>query len=201
MEHLKSIWQSPLVDFRDAIEARAMPGCGAAAAVSAGFGLALVLKGLRLSDARAPSAQRSGMIARGDALGDALARLADEDVAVFENYLSAVKRSHGAPQRVEQRDDKTELERAIESTCRVPLEIARACRDGLALSVEALPQTAERLQSDTRAGARLLHAGLNAVLVGLADNLGDLADPELRDALDAERKALLAGADGWLARL
>ncbi|KAA0010731.1 cyclodeaminase/cyclohydrolase family protein [Billgrantia pellis] len=199
MERSPSIWQLPLTDFRNAIEARAMPGCGAAAAVSAGLGLALVLKGLRLSDTRAPGVPRRELIARGDGLRDELARLADDDIAVFENYLSAKKHSHGTPQRAGR--EIGEMERAIESACRVPLAIARACRDGLVLSVEALPQTAERLQSDTLAGAKLLHAGLGAVLAGVDDNLEGLADPKERRALEGERETLQAEADSWLSRL
>ncbi|MGQ4877860.1 cyclodeaminase/cyclohydrolase family protein [Billgrantia sp. LNSP4103-1] len=188
-----SVWQWSLTDFRDAIETRGMPGCGAAAAVSAALGMALVLKGLRLSD------DRSALISRGDALCEALARLADDDIAVFGQFLAAAKRAPNAAERAGKQED--EMERAVESACRVPLEIARACRDALALSAEALPLTAERFHSDTRAGARLLHAALLAVLAGLEDNLQGLDGREDREALRQSGRALRAEAETWLTQL
>lgn len=175
-----------------------MPGCGAAAAVCAGLGLALVLKGLRLSEARSSVPVRVALIERGDDLRDTLARLGDADVAAFERYLEIMKQPHAKPEQARRHD---QLARAIEKTCRVPLEIACASRDGLALGVEALEQTSARLRSDTQAGLRLMHAGLNAVLIGFDDNLADIDDAALRNVLAQERHALQAEADALLGRV
>lgn len=198
MPRSSRIWQAPLSEFRDAIEMRGMPGCGAAAAVSAGFGLALVLKGLRLSHARSPTPQQDALIERGDPLQDRLARYAEDDVTVFKEYLAAVERANTS--RSDEHSD-ADVQLAIESTCRVPLMIAQGCLDGLELSVEALPETAESFRSDTLAGALLLHAGLRAVLAGLDDNLEGLENSGERDTFRLERQALEAEADNCLSRL
>lgn len=194
-----SVWQLPLLAFRDAIESRSTPGCGAAAAVSADFGLALALKGLRLGDARHPDDERGELIVGGDTLRDSLAQSADDDVAAFEAYLEATRLPHDTPEQSRQRD--IARQEAIVQACRVPLRIARACREGLALCQQAEPWTPALLKSDTRAGARLLHAGLSAVLVGLDANLERVTDDALRHSLADARHTLQREADDWLDRL
>ncbi len=188
-----SVWQASLDSFCHAIEARAMPGCGAAAAVSAGIGLALVLKGLRLGVEGRAALACHALVARGDALRQRLARLADDDIAGFEAYLAAQRLPHATPQQARQRDEARQ--QALLAACRVPLEIAHACCDGLALGSEALAHTAPALRSDTRAGLRLLGAAFDAVLVGFDDNLPGLADAARRAALAEERDRLRREAE------
>ncbi|WP_444678919.1 cyclodeaminase/cyclohydrolase family protein [Halomonas sp. E19] len=188
-----SVWQASLEDFCHAIEARSMPGCGAAAAVSAGIGLALVLKGLRLGEETAEAPGRSALIARGNALRQRLAHLADDDIAGFEAYLAAQRLPHRTPGQARQRDEARQ--QALLAACRVPLQIARGCCDGLALGSEALAHTAAALQSDTRAGLQLLAAAFDAVLVGLDDNLPGLADSQQRADLAEERDRLRQEAE------
>lgn len=199
MSQPDSIWQAPLRDFRNAIESRATPGCGAAAAVSAGFGLALILKGLRLGEAKHPRTERDALIVRGDALEDVLSRSADDDVAAFNAYLMAIKLPHQTTAESQRRDEA--IQAAAVQACAIPLAIARACRDGLALSGEALAWTSSQLQSDTRAGALLLHAGLSAVLQGVDANLPSLHDAVARDAMARERRVLQDEADARLEAL
>lgn len=188
-----SVWQASLDSFCHAIEARSMPGCGAAAAVSAGIGLALVLKGLRLGAGGADTPARHALTARGAALRQRLARLADDDIAGFEAYLAAQRLPHRTPGQARQRDEARQ--QALLEACRVPLEIARGCCEGLVLGSEALVHTAPALRSDTRAGLRLLGAAFDAVLVGFDDNLPGLADASRRAGLAEERDRLRREAE------
>ncbi|SDM29608.1 hypothetical protein SAMN05661010_03871 [Modicisalibacter muralis] len=68
MSSSTSVWNMTLAAFRDAIEPRSTPGCGAAAAASTGFGLALVLKGLRISESKRRNDEGAALIGRADAL-------------------------------------------------------------------------------------------------------------------------------------
>lgn len=61
-----TLWRHRLSDFRDAVARKPMPGCGATAVVSADLGLALVLKGLYLSQQHDASAPRQALIDEGD---------------------------------------------------------------------------------------------------------------------------------------
>lgn len=196
---MSGVWLQSLRDFRDAIESRATPGCGAAAAVSAGFGLALILKGLRRGKAGHARAERDAVVARGDAFEDRLVRLANDDVVAFDAYLAAVKLPHDNAESAARRD--VAVQDAIERASTIPLSIARTCLDGLGLAVEALVWTPSRLQSDTRAGALLLHGGLCAVLAGVDANLPGLRDANEREAMACERHALQQAADARLAAL
>lgn len=190
MSSKRSLWQMTLGAFRDDIESRSMPGCGAAAAASAAIGLALVLKGLRFSGQQlAP--HRDELIGRADLLADRLAGYADDDVSAFKDYLAALKKT-GA----ENRDDA--LEQASERITRIPLETAHVCIEGLELTHEALALTKTSIQSDTRAGARLLHAGLCMVLLNVDANVHHLTDAEERERMVSERETLRSRADQLL---
>ncbi|MBZ9567715.1 cyclodeaminase/cyclohydrolase family protein [Modicisalibacter tunisiensis] len=190
-----SLWDMTLAGFRDAIESRSTPGCGAAAAASAGLGLALVLKGLRITRGKqddAPDTMQRA-IERADALLTRLGDYADEDVNAFEAYLAAVRLPHDDEVQGERRERA--IARAAERANAVPLGAARACREGLALSVEALALTDANLQSDTRAGALMLHSGLSALLLGVDANLASLDDDDEREALARARDGLQDAAD------
>ena len=86
------LWELSLSDFRDTVAREPMPGCGAVAVVSADLGLALVLKGLHLSQHHDATAPRQALIDKGAALKQQLAPLAQEDVAAFEAFMAAVGR-------------------------------------------------------------------------------------------------------------
>lgn len=189
---MPSLWNMTLGAFRDDIESRSMPGCGAAAASAAATGLALVLKGLRLSTDEHAMEARDSLIRQADACVDALAGYADEDVAAFQAYLAARKAA-----RDPQHDSA--IADAQQRINQVPMETARACLQGLRLSERATPYTKSALQSDTQAGAQLLHAGLSMVLLNVDANAAQLDDAEKRAALQAERRQLQAEADRCLA--
>ncbi len=199
MSSNRSLWHMTLGDFRGAIESRSMPGCGAAAAASAGIGLALVLKGLRMTEAKRPDGERAALIEQADELLVQLGAYADEDVEAFNDYLSALKQPHDSHAQTAARDKA--LAAATERINRVPLDTARACLDALVLSHRSLSLTADNLQSDTRAGAWLLHAGLSAVLLNVDANLSGLRDAQARDQLAHVRCELQAEADRALERL
>ncbi|MES1932499.1 hypothetical protein T35B1_07811 [Salinisphaera shabanensis T35B1] len=190
-----SIAQMTLGAFRADIESRAMPGCGAVAANAAANGLALILKGLRLTKSKGEDKRRARLIEQGERLEERLGGYADEDIAAFKAYLAAKKNAD------QDASDDEALERAVERINQVPLATARGCIDALRHAEQAIDQIKPALHSDARAGAQLIHAGLSMVLINVDANLDGLDDETERRELADERASLQAEADRMRARL
>lgn len=188
-----SLWGSTVADFRDAILSHSAPGCGATAAVSADLGLALVLKGLKVSQARGQDAGRVALLERGDALLGELAGFVDRDAVALENYLEAAHLPHHDAAASSRR--QRALNAAAAEANEVPLEAARACLAALKLAVSALPLAARDLRSDIVAGGFLLHSGLSSILLNIDANLPGLEDGKARDRAAHERRSLQTEAD------
>ena len=189
MSTSSSLWQASLADFQHAVETRSTPGCGAAAALNGCLGLSLILKGVRLHRGESgPDHHRRRLIDDGDALQQALAEAVDDDAAAFDDYLQAQRRS--SDDAAESDPCDSALREAREASIRIPLAAAERCRQGLALAVEALPLTSPAMRSDTLAGATMLGAALEALLIGAEANLAALPDHAARQTLEARCEAL-----------
>jgi len=187
----KSVWAQRLADFRAATAAnQPTPGCGAAAAVTADIGLALVLKGLRISEAHGSDPTRRELLQAAEALSGRPGAFADDDVQAFGDYLKAAR--DGGPEQ---------KQAASRQACAVPLALAHCCLEALELAVNAWPCSAPNVQSDARAGAVLVHAGLSAALINVDADLGSLADAATRDQAAQTRARLQAEGDDLLQRL
>ncbi|GAB2788410.1 hypothetical protein GCM10027040_13290 [Halomonas shantousis] len=193
MSTSSSVWSMPLAEFRDAIVSRAAPGCGAAAAAAADVGLALVMKGLRISQTRQHDARRTVLAEQAQALLHTLGRHADQDMAAFEDYLNATQLPRDSRAQQQERD-RAVAEAAVRINA-IPLATAETCLEALTLATEALPLTVASLRSDVVAGGFLLHAGLSAVLLNVDANLASLDDDARRERAHRERQALQQEAD------
>ena len=185
-----SIWTQRLADFRAATAAnQPTPGCGAAAAVTADIGLALVLKGLRISEAHGSDPTRRALLQAAEALSGRPGTFADDDVRAFGDYLNAAR--NGEPEQ---------KQAASRQACAVPLALAHCCLEALELAVDAWPCTDPNVQSDAQAGAVLIHAGLSAALINVDADMASLEDAS-RDQVAQARTRLQAEGDDLLQRL
>nr|WP_299244898.1 cyclodeaminase/cyclohydrolase family protein [uncultured Halomonas sp.] len=189
------VWSMSLESFRDATITQATPGCGAVAAVTATNGLALILKGLRISESKHPDAKRAELIDEGEALLKRLSEHADEDIQAFEAYQHALKQAH------DEKDDQAGLNEASQRINRVPLAMAETCCETLKVAVSSLALTDTNLKSDAVAGGVLLHAGLSAVLLTVDANLASIHDETRRTQMRRSRDALQKEADEKIHRL
>lgn len=179
-----SVWRLSLADFRDATAAdRPTPGCGAAAAVVSDIGLALVLKGLRISESHGSDPARRRLLHRAESLIGRPGAFADADIRAFQNYLQA------------RRDDAGDLQTASRQACAVPLATAHSCLEALELANEAWPLVAALVRSDVQAGALLIHAGLSAALINVDADMASLEDAAAREQAGRSREHLQADAD------
>jgi len=176
-----SLWQRSLADFQHAVETRSTPGCGAAASLNGCLGLSLILKGVRLHRGESDFDRRR-LIEEGDALQKALAEAVDDDAAAFANYLDAQRLPSDTDAESGERDSA--LREARDASIQIPLAAAERCHAGLVLAVEALSLTSPAMRSDTLAGATLLRAAMDALLIGVEANLEALPDPSTRRKLE-----------------
>ena len=87
-------WQARLAEFRGALASSApMPGCGAAAAVVADLGLALVAKALRISQAHGGNGERSALLAEADRLLGRPGRFAEDDMQALVQLVQGGQRT------------------------------------------------------------------------------------------------------------
>ena len=191
MSEGKSVWAQPLADFRAATAVeRPTPGCGAAAAVTADIGLALVVKGLRISEAHGSEPARLQVLAAAEALLGRPGTFADDDMQAFSDYLSAARNGEV--------DDK---QAAARQACAVPLALAHCCLQALGLAVAAWPCTDAIVQSDVQAGAVLIHAGLSAALINVDADMPSLDDGAAREQAVQTRWRLQSEGDALLRQL
>ena len=191
MSDSASVWTQRLAEFRAATAARQpTPGCGAAAAVTADIGVALVLKGLRISEAHGSDPVRHELLQAAEALLGRPGAFADDDMQAFDDYLSAAR--HGEV------EDK---QAAARQACAVPLALAHCCLEALELAVDAWPRTDPIVQSDVQAGAVLIHAGLSAALINVDADMASLDDAAAQDQVGRTRRRLQSEGDALLRRL
>lgn len=186
------LWEHRLSDFRDTVAQEPMPGCGAVAVVSADLGLALVLKGLHLSQRHAATALRQALIDEGGSLKQRLAPLAQEDVAAFEAFMAAVGRHQ------EDEGRNSAIHAAAETAVEVPLKTAQLCAAALALTQQAAEHIEQQFISDAHAGARLIHASLHSVLLNVDANAKQLGSDAARGKARLSRDGLAQRADALL---
>ena len=185
-----SVWRLSLADFRNATAAdRPTPGSGAAAAVVSDIGLALVLKWLRISEARGSEPARRRLLQTAESLIGRPGAFADADIRAFQAYLHA------------SRDDTADLQTASRQACAVPLATAHSCLEALDLANEAWPRVAAVVRSDVQAGALLIHAGLSAALINVDADMASLDDTAAREQAGRARERLQTDADKVLQQL
>lgn len=192
LDNAVSLWEYRLSDFRDTVAHEPMPGCGAVAVVCADLGLALVLKGLHLSQSHDATAPRQALIAEGASLKQRLAPLAQEDVAAFEAFMVAVGRD-------EEDDERTEaIHAAADTAVEVPMKTAKLCEAALALTQQAEEHIEQQFVSDALAGTRLIHAALHSALLNVNANAGQLRSDAARDRAKLSRDGFAQRADAML---
>lgn len=201
MNETFTLWQQTLAQFRDGTGSTLpTPGSGSAATVAAVLGIALVLKGLKISQQRQPVTRHAELIALGERLQEALSTCADADVQAFANYLEADRQANGAATEEGERRQQA-LNLAAANAIQIPIATAQLCLEALDLAVIATPLTVEPLRSDALAGGRLLHGALGAVLTTVDADRNGLKSGDAREAARQMRDKLQQQADQRLAQL
>ena len=166
-----SIWTSALATFRDRMASLdPVPAGVSAAAVSATFGLGLLIKVLEIASKRKDFSGDRALVAElihaARNKSQTLAHLADEDIAAFRQYLDCLR-------------EKKPMDGAIRKAIEVPLGVARTAEQGLPLCEKARSLIHAFVAADLGAAVALLTGAIRASLGSVEFNLQQLpeADP------------------------
>ena len=191
-----SVWDWRLDDFRDRTASDSpTPGGGSAAMVAAATGVGLVLMALRVTARRPETCDRlADLILSGERRLVELSDYADADIAVFEQYMAALR----LPKETE--DEKAArreaMAQAAVAATEVPLNSAQAVLEALDLARQAVAVAHQGIVSDVAAGSAILRGALTAVLYNVDINLKSIRDPAAAAEYAASREHLQrAGED------
>ena len=170
------------------------PGGGAASAVAASCGAALVAMVASLSVDRPKYAAHAASHARHGAAGRELAArllaLADEDAAAYAAFATALK----LPRETD--GDKAARSAAIRASARVaadvPLRTVEACREVVVASEALAGRSNLTAASDLAVAARLVEASAHGAAENVLVNLPSLGDEAAADELRGRVVELLA---------
>ncbi len=166
-----------------------VPGGGAAAALCGALAAALVAMVCRVTAEREPSARDevTRITARADQLRRRLVELVDEDMVAYRGVLQSRAKAPGAAA-----SGQDAHRRATE----VPLLLARASRDVLALCEAAAKRARTSTLSDLGVAAALAWGALESSALTARVNLKELRDAEFVRASQRELGDLLAEGEG-----
>jgi methenyltetrahydrofolate cyclohydrolase len=178
-----SVWSNTLEHFRERVATlEPVPAGVTIAAISAALALALLSKVLQVTRKRKDFAGDAELIASlmddTRKTSDALSRLADDDVAVYHEYLECLR-------------SKQPAGGAIRRTIEVPLDVARTASHGIALCDKASGHVHKVVAPDLGIAAGLLAGVVRSTLVTVNANIGQLpANDPYREQASAEAHRL-----------
>ena len=173
------------------------PGGGAAGAIAAATGAALIAMVGRLTVGKAGfedvGDRMSALVERADAARREFLQLADRDAHAFDGVMAAFK----MPKETDA--DKAARSAAIqagyEQAASVPLEIARAAVDLMTLAEDATAMGNPQAASDGLSGAAELYCATLCAIANVEINAASLKDEVQRGALLDEVATLRGRAD------
>ncbi len=165
--------------------AEPVPGGGAASAVAAALGAALVSMVAGLSTGRSKYAAYEATLARADASGRRLAaellELADRDADAYGSYAVALKLPRENEEQVQKRQEA--IRAAAKVASEAPWETVRACH-GVALEAESLAGRSNvNASSDVLVAALLAQAAAKGAAENVRINLPSTGDPDYSIAM------------------
>jgi formiminotetrahydrofolate cyclodeaminase len=179
------------------------PGGGAAAAMAAALGAALVQMTANLTIGRPRLADvedhARSIATRAGELRQRLAELADADAAAFMHVSAAYRLPRGDDAQKAARS--AAIQAALQVAARVPLDTARACADALEVAEEAAPILNSAVISDVLVGALLARAGLESAALNVEVNLAAMTDANAVARLSEELQRARSGAAERVARV
>jgi len=162
------------------------PGGGSISMVSAAFGLGLVLMALEITNRRKDAPDGiSPLINKGRRILEAVRVSADEDIDVFNTFMSALSLPKVTDGEKAQR--KQAIQEATVKATKVPIKSASLCVAALDLAAQAADLAHPNILSDVAAGTLLLVAAGRGVLLNVDANLGNLTDRILAERFANER--------------
>lgn len=168
-----------LADFSELLAARrAVPGSGAAAALTGALAAALVAMVARLSTGREPRAGReaemTALVTTADGVRARLLALVDTDAQAYQEVIAAYRLPRETPSQQARRTGAVQT--ALRNATDVPLEAAELCLQALELTVSVATHGNRNAAGDAAVAALLAHAALQSQARNALVNLAAISD-------------------------
>lgn len=171
------------------------PGGGSASALAGAVGASLLAMVAGLAKPHATTEEDVERLAAAGARCTVIARLLEElidrDSAAYDLVVGAFRMPKGTD--AEKAARTTGIQRAMRAATEAPLEVMRACSDGIEQGAVVAAFGNRNASSDVQVGLELLGAGLRGAKLNVEINLGSLKDADFvarakaeADRLDAE---------------
>jgi len=175
------------------------PGGGAAAAMNAAIGAALIGMVCNLTSGKPKYAQHDELmrdtLASAVAARDQALRLAEADAAAFDAVMAAYRLPRATEAEADSR--RAAIQDALGSAAEVPLRTAALAADVIGLAAAIVDAANRNVVADVAVAASSARAALDAAAINVEVNLGALKDEGVRDGLRKELAAyLIAGELG-----
>lgn len=172
------------------------PGGGSVAAVVACFGLAMTTMVCNLTADKEKyrdfASQVNEIRSNAGSLLQRLEELVQADMAVFDNYMAAVRLPHKTA--VEQAARHEAKQQALLAATEIPLDIARVCLEALQITARLARIGNKTAISDAGVAAEVCLAAFNSVLWSAEINLTMIADQDYVRRVQATIAAMAADA-------
>jgi formiminotetrahydrofolate cyclodeaminase len=169
------------------------PGGGSAAAVLGSMGAALVSMVCNLTVGKKKYADVQGdieaILEQSEGLRLKLLDLMEADVEVYTGVSEAFKMPRGTDE--EKATRTAAIQEALKAATLVPLDVAQACVDALALCTPAAEKGNVNAVSDAGVAALAAEAGLRSAALNVLINLGLIKDQGFVDEQQAKLDSLL----------
>jgi formiminotetrahydrofolate cyclodeaminase len=191
----RNVGSQSIDGFLDALASGApSPGGGSAAALTGALAAALIAMVCRVTAERDPAAgDLTGIAGSADGLRNRLKGLAGADADAYEALLAARR----LPAHVRAAAAQAALRRATE----VPLDVAAASREALALAERVARVARASTLADLRVAAALGRAALDGAAVTARINLRDSTDRDFAGVAERQVDALIDEGRGLAERV
>jgi formiminotetrahydrofolate cyclodeaminase len=176
----------------DLFEASVPMAGGAAAAAGAALGFAVVASVARPAGDAADEAAASRVLSAAAVVrsaGERLLRLADDDSMAYDRIVAAFRLPRGGDDRT-QAERRTTIDAALRAATEVPLDMMRACLEGLRAAALIAPSVRASARGEIAVAVELVSAGCRGAGICVAANVAAIRDVPFVTAITAAREEI-----------
>ena len=174
------------------------PGGGSVAALAGALGAALIsmVGNLTVGKKKYEEVEEDikRIISSSEKLRYELSQLIEEDVKVFNNFMSTYKMPKETEDEKRVRAEK--IQESLIKAAKVPLKVAYKCLDILSLSKEVAEKGNINVVSDAGVAVLMAEAALESAIINVKINLRMIKDEKVRTELSSSIKELLLKEKG-----
>ena len=174
------------------------PGGGSVAALAGALGAALIsmVGNLTVGKKKYENVEEDikKIISSSEKLRYELSQLIEEDIKVFNNFMSTYKMPKETEDEKKMRTEK--IQEALIKAAKVPLKVAYKCLDIMILSQEVAEKGNVNVISDAGVAVLMAEAALESAILNVKINLRMIKDEKIREELSSSIKELLLKEKG-----